>query len=166
MPLEVNFNYDRNIRRAQPRTLFRVSDGDTPVIDQPVRMVSCDTPEKAHYAGRPEVSQPKLDSCRQKLGDGFYDEIPSSPRSYLRNRLTATAAAKHINAGNDATVRFEAILEERLAKPDGKKTEGSRYPNWRNYRHSWKVACIPGTLPQAIRYHLKMILKEGHSIYK
>ncbi|MFL6420705.1 MAG: hypothetical protein ACJ71P_15050 [Nitrososphaeraceae archaeon] len=76
MPVQVIFNYERNIRPAAPRTLARVSDGDTPVIDQPIRMVSCDTPEKAGYAGRPEVSQPKLNLCKQRLETGFYNEIP------------------------------------------------------------------------------------------
>ena len=39
-----------------PHTLSRISDGDTPVIDQPVRMVSVDTPEKAEYAGLPSTA--------------------------------------------------------------------------------------------------------------
>jgi len=60
MAVQVNFNYPRNFRAARPGSLLRVSDGDTPVTDQPIRMVSCDTPEKAGYAGRPEVSQPNL----------------------------------------------------------------------------------------------------------
>lgn len=128
MPVQVSFNYARNIRIAQPRTLFRVSDGDTPVIEQPIRMVSCDTPEKALYAGRPEVSQPKLESCKEKLRNGFYDEIPSGLRGYLRNKLTSSAAADHINAGNDATARFETILEERLTRPNGKKRKGAVIP--------------------------------------
>lgn len=121
MPIEVNFNYNRNIRPAEPRALIRVSDGDTPVIDQPVRLVSCDTPEKAGYAGRPEISQPKLNSCRQRLEDGFYTEIPINLRNYLLDRLTEDAATKHISAGNDATARFEGIVEERLTKENGTK---------------------------------------------
>ena len=35
-------------------------------------MVSCDTPEKAIYAGKPEVSQPKLDKCKERLEGSFY----------------------------------------------------------------------------------------------
>ena len=56
----------------QPRQLARTSDSDTPVIDQPVRMVSVDTPEKQHYAGLPPTAQAKLDRCRQRLQDGTY----------------------------------------------------------------------------------------------
>lgn len=62
----VAFDFQRTQRRAQPRTLGRVSDGDTPVIDQPVRMVSVDTPEQAEYAGLPPTAQAKLDRCRQR----------------------------------------------------------------------------------------------------
>jgi endonuclease YncB( thermonuclease family) len=128
LPVEVNFGYDRNIRPAEPRALVRVSDGDTPVIDQPVRMVSCDTPEKARYAGRPEISQPKLDSCKQRLQDGFYTDITTDLRDYLLERLTNDAATKHISAGNDATARFEEIVEERLTKENGTKRKTAIIP--------------------------------------
>jgi endonuclease YncB( thermonuclease family) len=43
----VGFDFPRTIRSAQPRQLARTSDGDTPVIDQPIRMVSIDTPENS-----------------------------------------------------------------------------------------------------------------------
>ena len=128
MPVEVNFNYVRNIRQSNPRSLLRISDGDTPVIDQPIRMVSCDTPEKAGYAGRPEVSQPKLDKCKQRLTDGFYDEIPTELRNYLSRRITASAATNHINAGNAATMKFDDILEKRLTKSNGLKRKTAIIP--------------------------------------
>lgn len=91
MPLTVSFPYPRTTRRAQPRRLLRISDGDTPVIDQPFRMVSCDTPEKAHYAGKPEISQPKLDRCRERLQSGFYPKVDSAFRDYLLSKLTPNA---------------------------------------------------------------------------
>jgi len=52
----LNFTFDRETRPVAPQRLFSVSDGDTPSILQPVRMVSIDTPEKKHYAGRPAGS--------------------------------------------------------------------------------------------------------------
>ena len=63
----VGFDFPRTIRSAQPRQLARTSDGDTPVIDQPIRMVSIDTPEKQHYAGLPPTAQAKLNRCRDRL---------------------------------------------------------------------------------------------------
>jgi endonuclease YncB( thermonuclease family) len=76
----VEFAFERERRPAVPQRLFNISDGDTPVIQQPVRMVSTDTPEKSHYAGKAEVAQPKLDRCRQLLEDGAYAQIPEGLR--------------------------------------------------------------------------------------
>jgi hypothetical protein len=73
----LSFDFDREDRPAAPQRLHTVSDGDTPSIFQPVRMVSTDTPEKKGYAGRPELAQPKLDVCRQRLEGGFYPQIPN-----------------------------------------------------------------------------------------
>lgn len=120
MPVTVRFDYPRAIRSANPRRLSRTSDGDTPVIEQPVRMVSCDTPEKAQYAGSPPVSQPKLDTCRERLLNGFYDELPPGFRTYLVDKLTPDAAERHVDAGVRATQVFDATLERRLTRPDGR----------------------------------------------
>jgi endonuclease YncB( thermonuclease family) len=124
LPINYNFKFKRETRKANPQKLYKVSDGDTPVIEQPIRMVSCDTPEKAGYAGKPETSQAKLDKCRQRLQGNFYDgKIPKGLRDYLIEKLTPDAAQRHIDAGNDASKEFEAILEERLTMPNGKKRQ-------------------------------------------
>jgi endonuclease YncB( thermonuclease family) len=73
----VAFDFPRTTRPAQPRQLARTSDGDTPVIDQPVRMVSVDTPEKQHYAGLPPTAQTTLNRCRRRLQDGTYNTLPT-----------------------------------------------------------------------------------------
>lgn len=57
MPVTVDFNFQPDSRKAQPRALISVSDGDTPQIQQPIRAVSMDTPEKAGYAGGPPTAQ-------------------------------------------------------------------------------------------------------------
>jgi hypothetical protein len=82
-------------------------------------MVSCDTPEKAQYAGKPEISQPKLDTCRQRLQGGFYNAIPTKARDYLIKRLTADAAANHISGGLQASAIFEQLIATRLIRPNG-----------------------------------------------
>src|SRR5262245_44963574 len=119
MPITVNFNLPRMDRSAQPRRLVRATDGDTTVIEQPIRMVSCDTPEKATYAGNPIVSQPKLDKCRRRLQNGFYDTLPQSIREYLISKLSDDAAERHISAGRRASQEFDTILTNRLTRPDG-----------------------------------------------
>jgi len=124
----LSFDFDRQLRPASAQRLFSVSDGDTPSILQPVRMVSIDTPEKKHYAGRPEVAQPKLEACRQRLLDGFYPQVPEGLRNYLVDRLDGDAAARHIAAGEEATVRFDLLLKDRLARPDGSQRRVATIP--------------------------------------
>jgi endonuclease YncB( thermonuclease family) len=126
--IQVHFNFKRNIRAATSKKLIHTSDGDTPIIEQPIRMVSCDTPEKAHYAGTPEISQPKLDICKQRLENGFYDTLPQELRDYFIERITNDAADKHISAGMDATTVFEGLLEQRLTKPSGSKRRTAIIP--------------------------------------
>ena len=121
MPLNVDFNFRPNTRKAAPRTLISVSDGDTPQIQQPIRAVSCDTPEKAGYAGAPPRAQAKLDLCRERLVNGFFDALPDGLRTYLVEKLTADAAARHIGAALRASEEFTRLLEQRLTKPNGSK---------------------------------------------
>ncbi|MEO1005785.1 MAG: hypothetical protein AAFW67_08030 [Cyanobacteria bacterium J06638_38] len=125
---QVNFTFSRNLRSANPKSLLRTSDGDTPVIEQSIRMVSIDTPEKARYAGKAEIAQPKLNLCRERLENGFYEAIPQLLRNYLIDKLTADAAARHIDAANDATNVFNNLLTERLTKPDGSQRRLATIP--------------------------------------
>lgn len=121
MPPNVIFNFKPNSKKAVPRKLISVSDGDTPHIEQPVRAVSCDTPEKAAYAGAPPTAQPKLDRCRDRLENGFFDALPEGLRAYLVGKLKPDAAARHIGAAVRASEEFTRLLERRLTKPDGTK---------------------------------------------
>lgn len=121
MPPSVTFNFRPPSRKAAPRTLISVSDGDTPQIQQPVRAVSCDTPEKAAYAGAPPKAQSKLDLCRDRLEKGFFDALPEGLRSYLVEKLKGDAAERHIGAALRASEEFTRLLEKRLTKPNGAK---------------------------------------------
>jgi endonuclease YncB( thermonuclease family) len=107
MAVTVDFDFKREIRKASSKRLIRTSDGDTPVIEQPIRMVSIDTPEKSHYAGGPPISQIKLDRCKDRLQNGFFNDLPQSLRSYLADKITPDAAKRHIEAGQDASLKFE-----------------------------------------------------------
>ena len=119
--------FDRQLRPAAPHRLYSVSDGDTPSILQPVRMVSTDTPEKAGYAGKPEIAQPKLDKCRQRLLDGFYPAIPDGFSDYLVDRLDA-GTARHIAAGEQASLEFDLLLRDRLTRPTGTQRPVATFP--------------------------------------
>jgi endonuclease YncB( thermonuclease family) len=109
--------------------LFKISDGDTPQILQPVRMVSTDTPEKAGYAGRPELAQAKLDECRSRLAAGFFPAIPASMVEYLVDKLTPDAAERHIAAGEAASAAFDQLLEDRLTRPTGTQRPVATIPS-------------------------------------
>ena len=128
MTVTVDFNFKTKTSRATPKKLNRVSDGDTPVIEQPIRMVSIDTPEKAGYAGNPLISQPKLDICKSRLENGFYDDIPSKLRGYFIQKLTDNAAEKHVSAGYDATIQFEKALDSRLIRNNGSRRNLATIP--------------------------------------
>ncbi len=115
------FDFPRQTRRAAPRKLLRQSDGDTPLIEQPIRMVSCDTPEKAGYAGRAETAQAKLDVCRARLQGDFYAALPQGLRRYLIAKLDDQAAARHLAAADGASAAFDLLLADRLTLPDGRR---------------------------------------------
>lgn len=130
MPIEkINFPFERQLRRPQPRKLIRDSDGDTLVVEQPIRLVSCDTPEKGNYAGSAATAQAKLDECALRLSNGFFDaHLPKELREYLLAKITNDAAERHINAGIQAGEEFNRILESRLTRPDGSRRKVAIIP--------------------------------------
>ncbi|MEW6158888.1 MAG: hypothetical protein AB1813_15800 [Verrucomicrobiota bacterium] len=88
---------------------------------QPIRMLSCDTPEKEGFAGGAAKVQPLLDECKKRLKGTFYSAVPKKMRDYLVQRLDAKAAARHLQAGHGATAHFEKLLADRLTTPNGGK---------------------------------------------
>jgi endonuclease YncB( thermonuclease family) len=129
MPLSANYAFNPTTRKSAAHRLMRPSDGDTLVVEQPIRMVSCDTPEKAQYAGAPPTAQPKLNLCRQRLQNGFYGALPADLRNYLIGKLTADAAQRHIAAAVDAFAHFDTIVDTRLTRPDGEKRQVAVLPS-------------------------------------
>jgi len=105
----------------RPRQMLSFSDGDTISILQPIRMLSCDTPEKDGYAGSAVTAQARLERCATRLRGDFYSSIPTRMREYLLQRLDAQAAARHLRAGHAASARFEMLLAERLTLANGSK---------------------------------------------
>jgi endonuclease YncB( thermonuclease family) len=129
MPLSPDYVFNPVTKKSAAHRLLRASDGDTLVVEQPVRMVSCDTPEKAQYAGAPPVAQPKLDRCKERLENGFYDALPVELRNYLIGKLTADAAERHIAAAVVASGHFDAIVATRLSRPDGRQRRVAVLPS-------------------------------------
>jgi endonuclease YncB( thermonuclease family) len=104
-------------------------DGDTIKIEQPIRMVSCDTPEKEKPYGTAATAQPKLDKAKQRLQNGFFPLLPNGLIKYLSDKITADAAKRHINAGKDASVHFETVKDTALNKPGGKRRKVGVLPS-------------------------------------
>jgi endonuclease YncB( thermonuclease family) len=96
-------------------------DGDTIKIEQPIRMVSCDTPEKEKPFGKAETAQPKLERAKQQLKDGVFSAVPKKLANYLIAKITKTAAKKHIDAGKEASTHFEKVKDSSLNLPGGKR---------------------------------------------
>ena len=119
MPITVNIpRLDAPKFRTAARGLLKTSDGDTPQIRQPIRMLSCDTPEK-EYAGGPEKAQETLKKARDLLMSGAYNALPGKLREYLVERVTDKAAANHIAGAHRASEKFERLQKERLGRPSG-----------------------------------------------
>lgn len=76
-------------------------------------MVSIDTAE-SKIGGAPATAQRTLDRCRMRLAAGDFDEIDEPLRTHLRDRLTADAAQRHLNAGARAAKEFERMRSQRL----------------------------------------------------
>ncbi len=129
MPLSANYSFNPTTRKSAAHRLLRSSDGDTLLVEQPIRMVSCDTPEKAPYAGGPTIAQPKLDLCRQRLENGFYNALPVAVRDYLIAKLTSDAADRHILAAVDASAHFEDLTDRRLTRPNGQRRRVAVLPS-------------------------------------
>lgn len=104
-------------------------DGDTIKIEQPIRMVSCDTPEKEKPFGNATTTQPKLEKAKLHLQNGAFPLIPKGLIKYLTDRITKDAAKKHINAGKDASAHFENVKNKALNKAGGTRRKVGVLPS-------------------------------------
>lgn len=129
MPLTLNFNLQGNTVRPDNRKFLRQGDGDGVFIEQPVRLVSIDTPESLEYFGGPDNNQPKLDRTRERIESSFFNDLPVDLRTYLLEKLTDGAAERHQNAGDDAKKHFAELLERRLTQDDGTKRDLAVMPS-------------------------------------
>jgi len=101
---------------------LRATDGDTPYISVPIRMLSIDTPE-IHYPGtkKPSKSDDDLMQLAEWI-DAGYAPVGDGLGAHLYPRLaTGTAGTHHEEQGGAATTAFEELLTERLTKPNGRK---------------------------------------------
>lgn len=100
----------------------RATDGDTPYIIMSIRMLSMDTPE-VHYPGIQKPS--KQDANFAQLAIWIQEgkaPIQRDLGDYLYPKLaTGKAGTLQEEQGEQATIEFKKLLEEKLTLPSGRK---------------------------------------------
>lgn len=98
---------------------LNATDGDTPYVSTPIRMLSIDTPE-VHYPGyqKPSLHDAKLAQLADWIKAGNAP-INSELAEYLHPRLaTGSAGTLQENQGISATETFKKLLDEKLITPN------------------------------------------------
>lgn len=100
----------------------RITDGDTAYVSMSIRMLSADTPE-THYPRKtkPSNHDEELAQLAEWMQQGkapIHDDLAALLRPKL---VTGAAGTLQEAQGNQATDALEAMIEERLAKPNGEK---------------------------------------------
>jgi endonuclease YncB( thermonuclease family) len=103
--------------------LTRITDGDTPFIEMPIRMLSIDTPE-VHYPGtqKPSVHDVALAELGKGMLWGKYPKLPRLLAKYLGERLDAKAGTRQLEQGERSRVEYERMLGERMKTKSGRGT--------------------------------------------
>ena len=97
------------------------TDGDTPTIQLPIRMLGMDAPE-LHYAGATEKNPGKFDKDMERFLTGKGKHLDAGLLAYLKPRLKNKPSTRHITAGRVAFGHFEKIVTERLDRGVNKRT--------------------------------------------
>lgn len=95
------------------------TDGDTPTIQLPVRMLGIDAPE-LHYSGAQENNPGKFDEAMSTFLDEAGSALDAGLKAYLEPRLQNKASTRHILAGGAAHLHFETMSKTRLERFDKK----------------------------------------------
>jgi endonuclease YncB( thermonuclease family) len=111
-----------NLPARDSRALVDISDGDTPNIRMPIRMLSVDTPE---VTARSEAGAAKVDAKFLELADWIEQgRAPISPAlaAVLRPKLaTGKAGTLHFSQGKQASAFAKQNAETRLTRADGSR---------------------------------------------
>lgn len=102
--------------RSNNNTGLKITDGDTVQVNQSIRMLNIDTPEKAGGSfGNANSAQIKLDRAKSRLEAGRFDGVVTAElKSHLLSRLTSDAAKRHFKAGDLATKALVRSMRQRV----------------------------------------------------
>jgi endonuclease YncB( thermonuclease family) len=95
--------------------LVSATDGDTPTIQLPVRMLGMDAPE-LHYGGATEANPGKFDDAFASFLTKAGKNLDAGLKAHLAPKLKAKASTRHIQAGRAAFDHFEQMTAERLKR--------------------------------------------------
>jgi endonuclease YncB( thermonuclease family) len=95
------------------------TDGDTPSLELPVRMLGMDAPE-LHYGGATAANPGKHDAALKGFLAGAGKDLDVGLKAYLAGRLGDKACTSQITAGAAAYQRFQEIVAKRLDRGTGK----------------------------------------------
>jgi endonuclease YncB( thermonuclease family) len=91
------------------------TDGDTPTIQTPIRMLGMDAPE-LHYGGATEANPGKFDAAFAGFLAGKGKALDAGLKAHLADRLDTSASTRHIEAGAAAFAHYQAMVDKRLAR--------------------------------------------------
>ena len=114
MPYPISYTPEGLALGDKPR-FVSATDGDTPTIDVPVRMLGMDAPE-LHYAGAGENNPGKFDTPLERVLSGPGSHLDAGLKQYLRPKLRSNPSSRHIAQGVAAFAHFETIVAERLQR--------------------------------------------------
>lgn len=118
MRIAISYEPERLALGDKPKFVSS-TDGDTPTIETPIRMLGMDAPE-LHYAGATEKEPGKFDAAFSNFLAGAGARLDPGLKAHLRRRLDAAASTRHIRAGAEAFAHFQAIAAERLRRVSAK----------------------------------------------
>ncbi len=102
------------------RALVDVTDGDTPNLRMPVRMLSVDTPEvTAKTLERAAVIDAEFSQLAQWIRDGKAPIDPGLAQFVLPKLETGRAGSLHFEQGQAASAFGKQNIADRLARPSG-----------------------------------------------
>jgi endonuclease YncB( thermonuclease family) len=108
-----------NLKYGDEPVWVSATDGDTPTLQLPVRMLGMDAPE-LHYAGASEKSPSKYDATMEKFLANQGKDLDPGLKKHLASRLVDKPSTRQIAAGRAAFDRFTAIVKQRLDRGQGK----------------------------------------------
>lgn len=96
-------------------TWISATDGDTPTLQFPIRMLGMDAPE-LHYQGAKETTPGKYDDAFTSFLTKAGKDLDAGLKQHLAKKLTNKASSRHIAAGKASSDHFRAMAAKRLAR--------------------------------------------------